>query len=286
MHNYLNDWVLRLSGVAKKANTSPHLLMTWLLKDLGVSTNIRFLEPQTLTSHELNKIDACLNRLLNGEPISKIVQNKEFYGRTFKTTRDTLDPRYDSEILIYGIRKYFALDDSPHFLDLGTGTGCLLITLLCEFPHATGVAVECSREALDVARENARTHNVFDRIQFCLSDWCEKLTPQIFDGIISNPPYIADDYDLDPSVAQFDPPLSLFAGKDGLDAYRTLFEQLGPFCNSLTKVIVEIGYDQSETVPHIALKNDFRLIKANKDTNNIIRALVFEKNLKFDKNKE
>jgi len=276
MDDYFKPWLLNLASVAKESGTSSAHLISWLLKGIGITTNIRFLDLKTLTFDQLQKIELGLARLLAHEPLSKILQEQEFYGRTFKTTHDTLDPRADSEILINAMLSYFPADTAPLLLDLGTGTGCLLITFLLERPHATGLAVDICPKALAVAKENAARHGVADRMQFLVSDWCADVSG-VFDAVISNPPYIIYSYPLEPSVALYDPERALFAGIDGLDAYRTLFDQLHRLCTPTTKIAFEIGFDQSKSVPALAHKKDYFLLAEHKDKSGITRALIFEK---------
>lgn len=276
MDDYFNAWVAKLESVAKTANTHPARLINWLIKGYGIETDVRFLERQSLTPTQQAQMESGLARLLAHEPISKILEEQEFYGRIFKTTHDTLDPRLDSEALIEAMLPYFTKNTAPHLLDLGTGTGCLLITLLLELPHATGIAVDICPKALSVAKENAIRYGVIDRMQFCLSDWCSNVVGT-FDGIISNPPYITNDYPLDPSVALYDPAHALFAGADGLDAYRRLFDQLPILCKPTTKIGFEIGFDQAKSVPALGKEKGFSLIYSKLDTNEITRALIFER---------
>ncbi|MES2252883.1 MAG: peptide chain release factor N(5)-glutamine methyltransferase [Pseudomonadota bacterium] len=276
MDDFFKPWLLSLDVIAKESGTSPSRLINWLLKGLGIEIDIRFLDIKILTFDQQQNVESGLARLLAHEPLSKILEEQEFYGRKFKTTHDTLDPRTDSETLIDAMLAYFSVADAPSLLDLGTGTGCLLITLLLERPHATGLAVDICPKALAVAKENAVRHGVSDRMQFLQSDWCAAVDG-VFGGIISNPPYIIDSYPLDLSVALYDPERALFAGTDGLDAYRTLFAQLPRLCTPATKIVFEIGFDQSESVPALAYKKDYFLLTAHQDKAGITRALVFER---------
>lgn len=268
-------WLTKLESIGKETNVSPARLMNWLLKGFGIDRDIRFLNTDTLSLNQKTRIESAIVRLTAHEPISKILEEQEFYGRKFKTTRDTLDPRMDSETLIDAMLKHLKKNEAPKLLDLGTGTGCLLITLLAELPHATGLAVDICSKALSIAKENAESHGVSERIEFIQSNWCANITGS-FDGIISNPPYITDNYPLDPSVALYDPKQALFGGTDGLDPYRILFDQMPPLCKPTTKIVFEIGFDQSKSVPALGAKNGFTLIESCVDTNGIPRALVFK----------
>ncbi len=285
MDNYWVNWAEKLAVVDEK----PLRLMGWLLKASNIETDVRFLNAKDLSFDQQSTIENALQRLLAHEPLSKILGEKEFYGRMFKTTRDTLDPREDSETLIECVNLYQQPNDAFTILDLGTGTGCLIVTLLALFPKAIGIALDKCPKALAVATENAKRHHVQHRIGFLESDWCcalvssplrehfqSKQAKGTFDIILSNPPYIRDNYALAPSVAHYDPAKALFGGEDGLDAYRSLFKELPNFCHATTKIGMEIGYDQSQSVPFIAEGYGFKLIDTRHDANGHCRSLVFQ----------
>jgi release factor glutamine methyltransferase len=285
MDSYWVNWAEKLLVVDEK----PLRLMGWLLRESGIETDVRFLNVNDLSFAQQSMIENAFQRLLAREPLSKILGEKEFYGRMFKTTRDTLDPREDSETLIECVKLYQQPNDAFTILDLGTGTGCLIVTLLALFPEAIGIALDKCPKALNVAMENAKRHHVQHRVGFLESDWCRALVSSslceqfqskqvkgTFDVILSNPPYIRDDYALAPSVAYYDPAAALFGGKDGLDAYRSLFKELPSFCHATTKICMEIGYDQFQSVPFIAESYGFQLIDTRRDANGHCRSLVFQ----------
>lgn len=196
------------------------------------------------------QILADLVAFKSGKPLSKIYGHTEFYGRRFKVTEHTLDPRPDSETLIEAI---FSKKQKPNsILDLGTGTGCLLLTLLAELPNASGTGVDISVDALGVAKDNAKSLNLDSRAAFVQSNWAESID-QKYDLVISNPPYIESNVipTLDSSVKNHDPILALDGGQDGLNAYRTIFSQLDSVLNADGFCIVEIGFDQAESVPRL-----------------------------------
>jgi len=197
-----------------------------------------------------SQILADLATFKSGKPLSKIYRHTEFYGRRFKVTERTLDPRPDSETLIEAILSKKQKPNS--ILDLGTGTGCLLLTLLAELPNATGTGVDISVDALGVAKDNAKSLNLDSRAAFVQSNWAESID-QKYDLVISNPPYIESNVipTLDSSVKNYDPILALDGGQDGLNAYRTIFSQLDSVLNLNGFCIVEIGFDQAESVPRL-----------------------------------
>lgn len=195
-------------------------------------------------------------RRLQGEPVSRIKGNKEFYGRCFEVDAHTLDPRPDTETLIEAALAVVAekgWQDRPlGLLDLGTGSGCILLTLLAELPLAEGVGADLSEGALLRAAENASRLGLADRVQFIASDWFEGVSGK-FDLILSNPPYIAsaEIAGLAREVAGFDPMLALDGGVDGLDAYRRIAQNMPQALNDGGQIVIEIGPTQAKEVADI-----------------------------------
>ncbi|MCP5381249.1 MAG: peptide chain release factor N(5)-glutamine methyltransferase [Kordiimonadaceae bacterium] len=213
-------------------------------------------------------------------PISQIFGEKEFWSRTFKVTRDTLTPRPDSEILIETVLNKLADKNKKYrLLDLGTGTGCLLLTLLGELPNATGIGIDISEKALTVARENAINLNLVSRSEFIISNWTDNIEKsEKFDVIISNPPYIGFDEKetLPPEVVIYEPEEALFSGKDGLDDYKKLAKQLADYLSRDGVIVVEIGYRQSFAVKEIFTSAGFNQITKYKDLADRDRCLMIE----------
>lgn len=230
-----------------------------------------------LTNSEKKLYDSYLERRLKREPVSKILGEKEFWSLSFKTTTDTLDPRPDSETLIEAVLDQFPDKTKPYkILDLGTGTGCLLLTLLSEYKNAIGVGIDFSPEALTVATDNAITLNLKDRSKFFHSNWCEKVEGQ-FDIIISNPPYIPPNHEatLEPELS-FDPRQALYGeSQDGLEAYRLLSQHLRNHLLPQGNIFLEFGKDQHDDVKKIMLAAGFSFIKWYKDLGQIMRCGAF-----------
>lgn len=179
------------------------------------------------------------------QPVSQIIGRREFWGRDFRVTRDVLDPRADTETLI----EVALSEPCETILDLGTGSGAILVTLLAECPHARGLGTDISQAALDIARENAKRHGVVGRANFQQADWFKGIEGQ-FDLIVSNPPYIAatEIGDLQPEVRLWEPEQALTDHADGLSAYR---EIAAAACSRLApkgRLIVEIGVGQGAAV--------------------------------------
>ncbi len=196
---------------------------------------------------------ASIDRRLRGEPVSRILGSREFYGRPFRIDADTLDPRPDTETLIEAALEVIDREGWRHrplrLLDLGTGSGCILITLLAELPMAIGVGVDVSLPALALGRDNARALGVGQRASFVASDWLDAVSGN-FDLVVANPPYIAtaDIGGLAREVAAHDPLPALDGGHDGLDAYRRILPRLRQLLQKGAIVLFETGADQTEAV--------------------------------------
>lgn len=205
---------------------------------------------RSLSSSEKNAIAALIARRIRREPVARIIGQREFWGLPFALNEATLEPRPDSETMIEAALEKTRKTGAPaSILDLGTGTGCLLLSLLHEWPHAKGTGVDRSSRALEQASANAQALGLADRAVFVQSDWFENIH-DTFDLIISNPPYIAakDLADLQPEVRKFDPQQALDGGADGLAPYRLLIPQLQRFLTPHGQVFFEVGLGQAQSV--------------------------------------
>jgi release factor glutamine methyltransferase len=229
-----------------------------------------------VTSAVENAYKTLLQRRSKKEPIAYILGNKEFWGLDFTVNPHVLIPRPDSETLVELTLKHIKDRNSElTILDLGTGSGCLIIALLNELPSSTGLAVDKSSLALEVALTNARQNNVKSRCNFLVSDWFSAINEQKFELIIANPPYIEVASTLDADVADYEPPSALYAGIDGLDAYRQIAESAYPYLQKDALIFVEIGINQTHAVIEIFKQNGFALVEIAKDLAGIERALAF-----------
>ena len=214
----------------------------------------------------LEKLKAMADRRLAGEPIDHILGYCEFYGRRFKVTKDVLSPRSETELLVEAALTVIENIKTPRILDLGTGSGAIVVSVLAENPSTTGAAVDVSEDALKIAKANAQTHNTAHRLTFLQGSWFEPITGK-FDIILSNPPYIADAamYELDREVAGFDPALALRGGADGLEAYRAIIGGASAHLKPGGGLIFEIGYDQGQAVTALLKAANFRDIDLARD---------------------
>ncbi|KPU84624.1 SAM-dependent methyltransferase [Marinosulfonomonas sp. PRT-SC04] len=196
------------------------------------------------------------------QPVSQIIGQRNFYGRSFNVTADVLDPRPDTETLVLvALEKPFET-----VLDLGTGSGCILLTLLAENTAATGQGVDCSIAAIAVARGNAMSLDLTARSDFAQSDWLTDVTGQ-FDLIVSNPPYITqvEMATLAPEVRDWEPNIALTPGGDGLAAYRKITATARPYLAAGGRLIVEIGPTQAAAVTALFSQAGFNGITCLQD---------------------
>ena len=203
-----------------------------------------------------------IEQRVSGAPVSKIIGKRLFYNSEFFVNENVLDPRPETEVVVsVALEKNFST-----VLDLGTGTGCIVISLLKERPDVVGVSVDVSEECLNVAKINAETNGVLDRVKFIHSDWFSNVTSR-FDLIVSNPPYIglSELNDLSREVKNFDPKVALFGGRDGLNCYEAIFNDVSRFLNPGGRLITEVGYAQSSIVKKFFLNSGFIDIKVTKD---------------------
>lgn len=205
-----------------------------------------------LAAEAKTRLDACLARRLAGEPVSRILGFREFYGRSFAIDPQVLDPRPDTETLIeaaLALAEQQGWRQRPiELLDLGVGSGAILVTLLAELPKASGVGIDRSEAALGVARENAEALGVGKRASLVRADWLAPVGAE-FDLIVSNPPYLshAELGSLSPEVG-YDPLPALDGGRDGLEAYRLIAKDLKRALRPGGIALLEIGANQAEPV--------------------------------------
>lgn len=217
----------------------------------------------------------------SGKPLSRIYGTREFWGLPFNINEHTLDPRPDSEILIEAAMRFFETQDRTpkSILDLGTGTGCLLLSLLHEYKAAQGKGIDISKEALNVAKHNAKSFKLDDRTSFVHGSWDSAKGNQ-YDLIIANPPYIESKVipTLEKEVKNHDPIQALDGGEDGLQAYKDIFSLLPDLLKDDGFAIVEIGFDQAEKVMRLSEKQGLKAGELYRDLAGNPRAVdIFKK---------
>lgn len=238
----------RLSAISDTARLDAEVLMAHVF---GVSRSDLFL--RHMRDPEPAGFAALVERRAASEPVAYIIGNQDFFGLTLAVSPAVLIPRGDSEVLVEAALA--ARPDAKRVLDCGTGSGALLLAVLANLPGASGIGIDRSPEALAVARGNAETTGLADRAEMRMADWNQadwSAGLGQFDLILANPPYVEEAAELDPSVRAYEPSGALFAGIEGLDAYRVLIPQLPDLLAPEGAALIEIGHTQAEPVTAIA----------------------------------
>ena len=229
-----------------------------------------------LTSNEVQKLVNLSRRRYSREPIFYILGSREFWSLDFNVDERVLSPRPDSETLIQTVREILLdQNNTMSILDLGVGSGCLLISLLKEYKYSSGLGVDVSFPAIQVARENAHKLGVNNRSLFVVSNWASALNGQ-FDLIICNPPYISSKKikNLAPEISKFEPKVAFDGGTDGLDCYRSIFPNIRSFLKPQGTAIIELGEGQEEAIRDIAHKSGIRIKGFRADIAGILRVAI------------
>jgi release factor glutamine methyltransferase len=232
-----------------------------------------------LTPAQAEVFEAQLTRRCAREPISRILGRREFWSLPFAVGPATLDPRPDSETLVSAVLARIPDRDAEiTLLDLGTGTGCLLLALLSELPRARGIGIDISAEARDTAASNAAALGLAARAEFRQGDWARDISAQ-FDVILSNPPYIESNAidGLAPEVAQYEPRGALDGGADGMNAYRIVIPQSAERLKAEGLLALEIGAGQGDAVRALATAADLTDLGGARDLAGIERCLLFSR---------
>ncbi|AIF53830.1 peptide chain release factor N(5)-glutamine methyltransferase [Pelosinus sp. UFO1] len=233
---------------------------------------------QPLEEKELAAFRVAVKKRAARLPVAYIIGVKEFMGLDFEVTPAVLIPRPDTEILVEAALKRLSMLGNPYILDIGTGSGAICVSMLANLPTASGVTVDISAAALDVAKKNAMKHQVHERLTFCQGDLFAPVEGQQFTAILSNPPYIpeADIRGLTPEVRQ-EPNLALDGGQDGLDFYRRIIKEGRKYLVTGGFIVMEVGIGQAQLVANMAEKSgDFKLSEIIKDYGGIERVVVIE----------
>lgn len=245
----------------------------------GANRTEILLDPSRLVG-SLTPLWLAVDRRAGGEPVHRILGYREFYGLRLSLSPETLEPRPDTETLVDAVlpfvRSVAAATGTCRILDLGTGTGAILLALLSECPGASGIGADVSENALATATKNAAELGLSDRFQAKKSDWFAEIAG-LYDVIVSNPPYIPSTHieGLQREVREFDPLRALDGGNDGLDPYRIIAAGADAFLADGGRIAVEIGYDQKHSVSALFEACEFRLSEALRDLGGNDRVLVF-----------
>lgn len=247
----------------------------------GVESNKLFLSNCDLSKEEEKKLLHYIAEYQQGKPMDKIINESIFYGYKFFIDENVLSPRRDTEIMIDAVHDIKNTKDKFNILDLCTGSGVILITLLLEFINSFGTGIDISKEAISVSKKNADINNVSDRCNFFENDILTRINldeNNKYDIVVSNPPYIKskDIKTLDKSVRKYDPIIALDGGEYGTIFYKKILANIKPFINSNSVILFEIGYDIESEVKELIRLSGFYLINEYKDIQNITRILALK----------
>ena len=278
--NYLNllnygNQILKLEKIPSYRLDSELLLAKVTNKTREeILTNLNnVIKPDSISNYQ-----KLLNRRKQNEPIAYIFNQKEFWKYPFLVNKDVLIPRPETEIIVEEVLKLTNYNSSKLFLDVGTGSGCVILSILKNRPKSKAIAIDISKKALNIACYNAKMHHLENKINFINID-IDKHKYNKYDYIISNPPYInsIDLKRLDINVRQFEPLIALSAGIDGLKIIRKLIFRCGKLLKINGKLVFEIGKNQKNNVVDLLIKNKFYINKICKDINSNPRVIVATK---------
>ena len=258
----------------QSARLDAEVLLSHVLRQERIYLYVHFDEP--MEQNELSKFREYVKKRAQHVPIAYIIGEREFMGLPFKVTKDTLIPRPDTEILVENVLNNVDKDKEIEIVDIGTGSGAIILSLLVNLPKVQGKTVDISSKAIEVAKENAVNLQVNDRCEFFVGDLFAPLDGSKFDVIVSNPPYIPkkDIATLEADVKEYEPVSALTDGGDGLSYYRRLLSEGKAYIKENGFIALEIGIYQSEDVKQIAMDNGWKNIKIIKDYAGIDRVVL------------
>jgi len=230
-----------------------------------------------LTEQKIKKYNYAINRRVNREPIAYIIGEKEFWSENFTVSKDTLIPRPETELLIYKIVDFFK-DKKINILDVGTGSGCILLSILKELKFAKGVGIDISKKTIKTAIENSTKMNLFNRSKFKVID-IDKIYSGKYDLIVSNPPYIPlrDLKNLSRDIKNYEPLIALNGGIDGLDVIKKVIYKSNRLLKKGGLLVIEVGKRQYIRVSNILRQNGFRESGKELDYKDNVRCIISTK---------
>ncbi len=275
MNNLIKD---SLSKLKQKNINNPELDLRILLKHASKKNNEIILSNLNIDNIDIAKFKKSLQKRINRQSIAKIINNKSFWKYDFYVNNLVLDPRPETELIIEQVLNIYNNKNLKlKILDIGTGSGCIAISLAKEFKNASITAIDVSQAALEVAENNSKKYNCGNQIQLKLIDF--KNINSKFDLIVSNPPYLTNDQfnNSDPEIKNFEPKLALVGGDDGLKFYREYSNTLPNLMNKKAHFVCEIGINQRQECEDIFQNSGLHLSNITHDLQGIERILSFSK---------
>lgn len=277
IENILNEGIsiLQKNKIANPQLDSEILLSNSIKRD---KKHIILNPKEVLNSEQLGKFKNLIERRKKGEPIAYLINKKEFWKDEFFVNEDVLIPRPDSELIIEQVLKIYSKDDQLQILDIGTGSGCILLSILKERSNFYGTGIDISKKSINVSKFNAKQLNLTNRVKFFHSS-VDNFNNGKYDVIVSNPPYIEQlslKY-LEKDVVNFEPKLALSGGFDGFSKIRKVINKASILIKKNGKFILEIGFNQKNKVIKILKEEGFYVNKAIKDYGNNDRCIISTK---------
>ncbi|MDA7695695.1 peptide chain release factor N(5)-glutamine methyltransferase [Candidatus Pelagibacter sp.] len=277
IENILNEGIniLQKNKIANPQLDSEILLSNSIKRD---KKHIILNPKEVLNAEQLGKFKSLIERRKKGEPIAYLINKKEFWKDEFFVNKDVLIPRPDSELIIEQVLKIYSKDDQLQVLDIGTGSGCILLSILKERSNFYGTGIDISKKSINVSKYNAKQLNLTNRIKFFHSS-VDNFNNGKYDIIVSNPPYIEQlslKY-LEKDVVNFEPKLALSGGFDGFSKIRKVINKASILIKKNGKFILEIGFNQKNKVIKILKEEGFYVNKAIKDYGNNDRCVISTK---------
>ena len=279
---------MNIQTLLKKANKtlssssskSPKLDSEILLSE-AINKNRQYLilnSNEELIKENIKSFENLLKRRKRGEPIAYLVKKKEFWKQNFYINKNVLIPRPDTELLVEETLKLFNVNSKLNILDIGTGSGCILLSILKERRNFFGTGIDISKKAINVARFNAKMHQLSNRVKFYNSD-VDKFLIGKYDLIISNPPYIKkeDLKCLEVDVRNFEPKIALDGGRDGFSEITKVISKTSKLLKKNGRFILEMGFGQKNRILNILKKNNFFINKVLKDYGKNDRCVISTK---------
>ena len=270
----------RGSKIFKKNNIFTHELDAQI-----ILSNLMGVRKETLITNNkidisemiIEKYDNAIKRRVKREPVAHIIGKKEFWSEDFLVSRSTLIPRPETELLLYKLIKYFN-NKRINILDIGTGSGCILLSILKELSSSRGTGIDISANAINIAKKNAINFNLNNRSKFQVID-LNKLSTGLFDLIVSNPPYIPskDIKNLSHDIVGFEPRIALDGGVDGIDLIKKVIYKSKSLLKKNGLLAIEIGFNQYRNVSSILKRYKFREISKEYDYNRNVRCIISTK---------
>ena len=277
IENILNEGVniLQKSKISNPQLDSEILLSSSIKRD---KKHIILNPKEYLSSEQLQKFKNLIERRKKGEPIAYLINKKDFWKDEFFVNKDVLIPRPDTELIIEQVLKIFSKERQLQVLDIGTGSGCILLSILKERPNFYGTGMDISKKSINVSKFNAKQLNLTNRVKFFHSS-VDNFKIGKYDVVVSNPPYIEllNLKYLEKDVVNFEPKLALSGGLDGFSKIRKVINKTGYLIKKNGKFILEIGFNQKNKVKKILKEEGFYINKSIKDYGNNDRCIISTK---------